>query len=218
MNAIVINLARRSQLLVEQQLRLLDEMEREERDPERLAALFRLDHLAARMRRNDENLLVLAGGQARHRSPNVVLDGVLLAALSEIEQYHRVRADISDLPMVSGHAVPDLVHLLAELIENATAFSPPDSPVVITSKQDDEQVTLEIRDEGIGLSPSGLAGANEVLAIPPDLSVAIAERMGLVVVSHLAARHSVRVSLSSSQAGTCATVRIPADLLTHEGA
>ncbi|HCT79519.1 MAG TPA: hypothetical protein DGT23_23740 [Micromonosporaceae bacterium] len=219
MNAIVVNLARRSQLLVEQQLRLLEEMEREERDPDRLAALFRLDHLAARLRRNDENLLVLAGGQVRRRpGEGLPLDGMVLAALSEIEQYQRVRAEVEDVAEVSGHATGDLIHLLAELFDNATGFSPPDSPVRVISVMDDESVTLEITDEGIGLSPGALAELNVLLAAPPDLTVAASERMGLVVVSHLAARHRVRVQLRSSHAGTCAKVRIPGDLLILEGA
>ncbi len=219
MNAIVINLARRSQLLVEQQLRLLDDMEREERDPDRLAALFRLDHLAARMRRNDENLLVLAGGQARRKpSSGMPLDALVLAALSEIEQYQRIRSDVDDTIKVSGRATGDLTHLLAELFENASAFSPPDSPVRVLSTIHAGGVTIEISDEGIGLSPAALTEINELLGTPPDLNLDASERMGLVVVSHLAARHQVRVQLRSGHTGTSAYVRIPDDLLKDEGA
>jgi len=220
MNAIVINLARRSRLLVERQLRLLDEMERDERDPERLAALFQLDHLAARLRRNDENLLVLAGGQMHRRTEpdqGVTLDGLLLAAVSEIESYHRVRSYVDNPTPVSGQAAPDLIHLLAELLDNAVAFSPPDSPVKVTSQDAGDHVMLKIIDEGIGLAPGALVEANGLLAAPPDLSVAASERMGLVVVSHLAARHQVRVRLTSSSAGTAASVRIPGALLIREG-
>ncbi len=217
MHAIVINLARRSRLLVERQLRLLDEMEREERDPDRLAALFQLDHLAARLRRNDENLLVLAGGQVRKRvdddDPGLPLDGVVLAALSEVESYHRIRSDVEDSTPVNGHAAPDLIHLLAELFDNATAFSPPDSPVSVTCQSDETGMTVRITDEGIGLAPGALMEANALLKMPPDLNIAASERMGLVVVSHLAARHQLRVTLSSSSAGTSANVRIPSDLL-----
>ncbi|WP_162908325.1 ATP-binding protein [Allorhizocola rhizosphaerae] len=206
---------------MERQLRILDEMEREERDPERLAALFQLDHLAARLRRNDENLLVLAGGQMRRRAddddPGVPLDGVVLAALSEVESYQRIRSDVEDGTPVSGHAAPDLIHLLAELFDNATAFSPPDSPVCVTCETDEIGTTLQITDEGIGLAPGALLEANALLKMPPDLSIAASERMGLVVVSHLAARHQIRVSLSSSSAGTSASVRIPGDLLFREG-
>lgn len=221
MNAIVINLARRSRLLVERQLRLLDEMEREERDPDRLAALFQLDHLAARLRRNDENLLVLAGGQIRRRAedddPGMPLDAVVLAALSEVESYQRIHSEVEDSVRVSGHAAPDLIHLLAELFDNATAFSPPDSPVKVTGQVEEEASVLRIADEGIGLAPSVLVEANTLLERPPDLNIAASERMGLVVVSHLAARHRIRVSLTSSSAGTSASVRIPSDLFLREG-
>lgn len=220
MNAIVINFARRSRLLVERQLRLLDEMERDERDPDRLAALFQLDHLAARLRRNDENLLVLAGGQARRRTEDtepVPLDAVVLAALSEIESYHRVSFDVEPTHRVSAHAAPDLVHLLAELLDNATAFSPPDSPVRLRAQPAPGGVAVHITDEGIGLAPGFLVETNDLLRTPPSLDLAASERMGLVVVSHLAARHRVRVSLVSSATGTTAEVVIPGDLLTSEG-
>jgi signal transduction histidine kinase len=219
MNAIFINLARRSQLLVEQQLQLLHEMQREERDPARLAGLFRVDHLASRLRRNDENLLVLAGGQPRRRAgAGLSLDDLVLAALSEVEQYHRLRPEFDVSGLVSGHATADLVHLLAELVENAIAFSPPDSPVRILSTKDGGDAVIEIADEGIGLSPGALAEANEMLEFPPELDLASSERMGLVVVSHLAARHRVRVSLRSSHIGTTATVRIPGELWRTKGA
>jgi K+-sensing histidine kinase KdpD len=225
MNAIVINLARRSRLLVERQLRLLDQMERDERDPDRLAALFQLDNLAARLRRNDENLLVLAGGQARRRSSSeeddgVSIDAIVLAALSEIEAYQRIRCDVEVASTVSSHAAPDLIHLLAELFElfdNATAFSPPDSPVKVDAKLSPEGVELTISDEGIGLAPGFLLETNDLLRTPPSLDVPASERMGLVVVSHLAARHQVRVSLESSAAGTTAVVRIPSEMLSSEG-
>ncbi|GIH07294.1 hypothetical protein Rhe02_53610 [Rhizocola hellebori] len=194
-------------------------MEREERDPDRLAALFRLDHLAARMRRNDENLLVLAGGQAR-RKPGVgmSLDALVLAALSEIEQYQRIRVEVDSTVRVGGQATGDLVHLLAELFDNAAAFSPPDSPVRVLSTAHGGGVTIEISDEGIGLSPVALTEANQLLGTPPDLNLDSSERMGLVVVSHLAARHRVRVQLRSGHAGTSAYVRVPDDLLIDEGA
>lgn len=219
MNAIVINLARRSQLLVEQQLHLLHEMQREERDPARLAALFRVDHLAARMQRFDENLLVLAGGQPRRRAGAALrLGDLVLAAVSEVEHYHRLRIEFGVSGQVGGHATADLVHLLAELVENAIAFSPPDSPVRILSTKDGDDAVIEITDEGIGLSPGGLAEANELLEFPPDLDLPASERMGLVVVSHLAARHRVRVRLRSSHTGTTATVRIPGELWRTEGA
>lgn len=220
MNAIVINVARRSRLLVDRQLRLLDELERDERDPDRLAALFQLDQLAARLRRNDENLLVLAGGQARRRTEEgdgVALDAVVLAALSEIVSYQRVRCDVEVPVAVSGRAAADLIHLVAELLDNATTFSPPECPVKVEAQPSPDGVILTISDEGIGLAPGFLLETNELLASPVQLDLAASERMGLVVVSHLAARHQVRVSLESSAAGTTAVVRIPSHLLSSEG-
>ncbi len=218
MNAIVINLARRSQLLVEQQLRLLEQMQREERDPARLAALFRVDHLASRLRRHDENVLVLAGGQPRRRiGAGLSLDELVLAALSEVEQYLRIRAEFELRGQVSAHATADLIHLLAELLDNATTFSPPESSVRVLSTKDGDDAVIEITDQGIGLSPVSLAEANELLESPTELDLAASERMGLVVVSHLAARHRITVRLRSSHQGTSAIVRIPPGIWRSEG-
>lgn len=213
-NAMFVNLARRSQVLVERQLELLDELEREESDPDQLENLFKLDHLAARMRRNDESLLVLAGTESSRRwNRPVGLGAVLLAASAEIEQYQRVRHDTrSDLHVV-GHAVGDLVHLFAELLENATAFSRPDTVVRVVAGADGTGAFVEIVDQGLGMSPSALAEANAVLAEPPAADVAASERMGLFVVSHLGARHGVQVRLRGGQEGLVARVRIPAELL-----
>ena len=157
-NAMFVNLARRSQVLVERQLELLDDLEREESDPDQLENLFKLDHLAARMRRNDESLLVLAGTDSTRRwNRPVGLGAVLLAAAAEIEQYQRVRIEsVADVHMV-GHAVGELVHLLAELLENATAFSRPDTSVVVTARVDAGGALIEIVDRGLGMSPTALA-------------------------------------------------------------
>ncbi|MET8835616.1 nitrate- and nitrite sensing domain-containing protein [Micromonospora sp. NPDC004540] len=213
-NAMFVNLARRSQVLVERQLELLDELEREESDPEQLENLFKLDHLAARMRRNDESLLVLAGTESSRRwNRPVGLGAVLLAASAEIEQYQRVRHDSrSDLHVV-GHAVGDLVHLFAELLENATAFSRPDTVVRVIAGADGTGAYVEIVDQGLGMSPAALAEANAVLAEPPAADVAASERMGLFVVSHLGARHGVQVRLRGGHEGLVSRVRIPAELL-----
>ncbi|MEU9742162.1 nitrate- and nitrite sensing domain-containing protein [Micromonospora chersina] len=213
-NAMFVNLARRSQVLVERQLELLDDLEREESDPDQLENLFKLDHLAARMRRNDESLLVLAGTESSRRwNRPVGLGAVLLAASAEIEQYQRVRHDSrSDLHVV-GHAVGDLVHLFAELLENATAFSRPDTVVRVVAGAEGPGAYVEIIDQGLGMSPAALAEANAVLAEPPAADVAASERMGLFVVSHLGARHGVRVRLRGGHEGLVARVAIPAELL-----
>ncbi|MEO3922601.1 nitrate- and nitrite sensing domain-containing protein [Micromonosporaceae bacterium B7E4] len=215
-NAMFVNLARRSQVLVERQLELLDELEQDESDPDQLDNLFKLDHLAARMRRNDDSLLVLAGTEATRRWNRPVLLGtVMLAAVAEIEQYQRIRHDVADELYVVGHAVADLVHLLAELLENASSFSRPDTVVQVDAAgQPDGSVLVEIVDQGLGMSPTALERANEVLAVPPDADVAASERMGLFVVSHLAARQGVRVRLrTTGQGGLVAAVRLPASLL-----
>ena len=159
-NAMFVNLARRSQVLVERQLELLDDLEREESDPDQLDNLFKLDHLAARMRRNDDSLLVLAGSEATRRwSDPVALPAVVLAAVAEIEHYPRVRHEAIDPVHVVGHAVADLVHLLAELLENATVFSPPHTSVQVTARGGERQgAIIEISDEGLGMSPAAVAG------------------------------------------------------------
>ncbi|WP_407567099.1 nitrate- and nitrite sensing domain-containing protein [Polymorphospora sp. A560] len=215
-NAMFVNLARRSQVLVERQLELLDELEREESDPDQLENLFKLDHLAARMRRNDESLLVLAGTESTRRwNRPVALSAVVLAAVAEIEQYPRVRHDVADDLHVVGHAVADLVHLLSELLENATAFSPPDTLVRVTGTgYGPETALIEIVDEGLGMSPTGVADANKLLAAPPAADLAASERMGLFVVSHLAARQGVRVQLRAAERGVVATIWLPGSVLS----
>ncbi|WP_240762275.1 nitrate- and nitrite sensing domain-containing protein [Micromonospora sp. HM134] len=213
-NAMFVNLARRSQVLVERQLELLDDLEREEADPDQLENLFKLDHLAARMRRNDESLLVLAGTESTRRwNRPVRLGAVLLAASAEIEQYQRVRHEsVADLYVV-GHAVGELVHLVAELLENATAFSRPDTLVRVTARAEGGGAVVEIADAGLGMSPTALAQANAVLAEPPVADVAAVERMGHFVVSHLAARHGVGVRLTAQGQGLVARLTLPATLL-----
>ncbi|BCB78411.1 hypothetical protein Pflav_048210 [Phytohabitans flavus] len=214
-NAMFVNLARRSQVLVERQLELLDELEREEGDPDQLANLFKLDHLAARMRRNDESLLVLAGTESSRRwNEPVALSTVAMAAAAEIEQYPRVRHEAVDNLYVIGHAVADVVHLLAELLENATNFSAPFTQVRMTTRSaSGRTASVEIVDEGLGMSETAVEEANALLAEPPAADVAASERMGLFVVSHLAARHSIRVRLVAAERGIVATVWLPPSLL-----
>jgi hypothetical protein len=216
LNAIHVRLARRSQALVYRQLRLLDEMESAELEPDQLANLFRLDHLATRMRRNDENLLVLAGGDGDRRwTQPIPLATVVLAGAAEIEQYARIRYDITDGVHIVGHAVADLVHLVAELLENATIFSPPETTVTVQGWATANGATLVISDEGMGMSRSALAKANHQIATPGNIDVAAAERMGLVVVGHLAHRQGVQVQLRPGERGVAVVVRLPPQLMAE---
>lgn len=202
-NAMFVNLSRRSQGLVERQLRLIDELENGEQDPEQLASLFKLDHLATRMRRHGENLLVLAGEEpARRRHQPVPLLDVLRAAVSEVEQYDRVELRTPPAAEIGGRAVNDVVHLLAELLENATSYSPHDATVVVTSARlDDDRVMVQVSDSGIGMSADELGVANERLATQPVVDVSVSRRMGLFVVGRLAWRHGIRVQLRPSETG-----------------
>src|SRR6266567_212773 len=203
LNAMFINLSRRSQSLIERQLSLIDSLEQSEQDPGRLSSLFRLDHLATRMRRNSENLLVLAGHEVTRRwSQPVPLVDVLRAAISEIEQYERVVLNVQPGIVVVGQAVNDAVHLVAEIVENATTFSPEDTQVYVSGQPlSSGGVLLDITDNGVGISDQEMSHANWRLDNPPVVDVAVSRRMGLFVVGRLAARHGVRVRLRHAQAG-----------------
>ncbi|MFJ6199365.1 nitrate- and nitrite sensing domain-containing protein [Micromonospora sp. NPDC092111] len=208
-------LARRIRTLITRQLRLLDEFEREEHDPEALARFFQLDHLAARMRRNGENLLVLAGGEpGRALEGAHLLSDVVQAAAAEIEEFPRVEIDVPTAA-VHGPVVGNLVHLIAELLENATVYSPPHTPVHVDGRRTVDGLTLRVHDQGIGLSTARLAAINERLLAPATLSSAAAGSMGLHVVAHLAARHGVRVQLHDTGRGTVAQVEVPEAALTR---
>ncbi|MFB4309021.1 nitrate- and nitrite sensing domain-containing protein [Actinomadura sp. GTD37] len=202
-NAMFVNLSRRSQSLIERQLRLIEELEQSERDEEQLANLFRLDHLATRMRRNSENLLVLGGQeQARRWNKPVPLIDVVRASLSEVEQYERVALRVQGDMAVAGPVVNDLVHLLAELVENATAFSSEHTKVTVSGQMlSGGGCMLQITDNGVGMSPEELEQANWRLANPPVIDFSAARRMGLFVVGRLAVRHGIRVELRAAQGG-----------------
>ncbi|MER5641216.1 nitrate- and nitrite sensing domain-containing protein [Kitasatospora sp. NPDC002227] len=219
-NAMFTNLSRRSQGLIQRQLSLISELESREADPDQLANLFKLDHLATRMRRNGENLLVLAGEDPGRRwTRPVPLVDVLRAAASEVEQYERIELAAVPSAEVAGRVVNDLVHLLAELLENATSFSSPQTRVRVTGHAlPDGRVLIEIHDTGIGLSPDDLAEINERLASPPTVDVSVSRRMGLFVVGRLSLRHGIRIQLRPSDSGgTTALVMLPLDVTTAGG-
>jgi hypothetical protein len=206
-----LNLARRSQTLIDRQLELIDDLERTEADPDALENLFKLDHLATRMRRNAEDLIVLSGAEpARRWSQPVPLVEVVRAALAEVEDYNRVELLPIDEIGVAGQAVSDVVHLLAELIENATSFSPPGTKVQVAGQQVSNGYVLEIEDRGLGMSDEELVEANERLANPPMVDFALSRMLGLYVVARLAQRYNIKVQLRHSwYGGITALVLLP---------
>ncbi|HEV3399693.1 MAG TPA: nitrate- and nitrite sensing domain-containing protein, partial [Actinomycetes bacterium] len=206
-----LNLARRSQSLIDRQLELIDDLERTEADPDALENLFKLDHLATRMRRNAEDLIVLSGAEpARRWSQPVPLVDVVRAALAEVEDYNRVELLPIDDIGVAGQAVSDVVHLLAELIENATSFSPPGTKVQVAGQQVSNGYVLEIEDRGLGMSDEELVEANERLANPPMVDFALSRMLGLYVVARLAQRYNIKVQLRHSwYGGITALVLLP---------
>lgn len=218
-NAVFLNIARRSQVIVHRQLKVLDEAERRQEDPEQLEMLFQLDHLSTRARRNAENLIILGGGQPGRRWRNPVsLTELTRGAGAETEDFARVK--IAKLPplAVNGPVVGDLVHLLAELIDNAASFSPPESRVDVRGNVVGKGVVLEIEDQGVGIEPARVEAFNETLRNPPDFGImALSDepRLGLFVVARLAARHGISVTLrDSAYGGTRAIVLVRTELLT----
>ena len=217
-NSIFANLSQRTQGLIERQIALITDLENNEADPDQLESLFKLDHLATRMRRNGENLLVLAGEEpGRTWNQPIPLVDVLRAAAAEVEEYERV--ELSGIPEtdIVGPAVTDLVHLLAELLENATTFSSPQTRVrVNATRLPDQRVLIEIHDKGIGLRPEDFTEINAKLNTPSGLDASVSRQMGLYVVGRLASRHGVRVQLrpSGEASGTTSLVMIP-DRLTQ---
>ncbi len=215
---VFLNIAHRSQVIVHRQLKVLDEAERGQEDPEQLEMLFQLDHLSTRARRNAENLIILGGSQPGRRWRNPVsLSELARGAAAETEHFARVK--IAKLPplAVNGPVVGDLVHLLAELIDNATSFSPPESRVEVRGNVVGRGVVLEIEDQGLGIEADRIDELNSMLANPPDfgiMALSSEPRLGLFVVARLAARHGIAVSLrESAYGGTRAIVLVRADLL-----
>lgn len=220
-NALFLNIAHRSQIVVHRQLELLDKAEHGEEDPNRLSVLFELDHLSTRARRNAENLIILGGEQPgrQWRNPVPLVD-LVRSAVAETEDYARVHVGhIAGVSIVGG-VVADLIHLIAELVENATSYSPPESRVDVTGNVVGRGAVVEIVDQGLGMGREQIAHANDVLREPPALSVSNLSsdsRMGLLVVSRIAARNGVTVKLSESDyGGIRAIVLIPTSLLAGD--
>ncbi|OUS88649.1 ATPase [Rhodococcus sp. NCIMB 12038] len=221
MNNVFETLARRSRSLIDLQLEMIEQLEFEERDPKRLDNLFRLDHLATRMRRNGDNLLILAGNSNRRGRPTPIqLGDAVRASISEVEHYQRVHVGAAPPVALTGAAGRDLVHVLAELLDNSLHFSPPDSAVTTTcARTIDGGVVIEIVDRGIGMSPNDLRELNDRIASTPEVTPDTARHMGLFVVSELAKRHDISVTLRPTldrprNAGITASVHVPGDVLT----
>ncbi|MFE3516309.1 nitrate- and nitrite sensing domain-containing protein [Streptomyces sp. NPDC059166] len=214
-------IARRTQQLIGQQLKKLDELEREHEDPEVLEGLFDLDHLTARLRRYEENLVILAGGSPhrRWRKPVPLLD-VMRSAQGEVQDYRRVVLDLDGTPWLSERAVGPVSHVLAELIENALTFSRPPSPVEVRAAQVSRGLAIEVEDRGLGMDEDQLAEANELMSRPPRMDVlAHSEdiRLGLYVISRLADQHGLRVEFRPSAFGGTRVVVLVPDRLTVPG-
>ena len=220
-NDMFINLSRRSQALVERQIGVIDRLEQDEQDPDQLASLFELDHLATQMRRNSENLLVLSGTTVNRRVTRPVpVSEVLGAAVSEVEKYARIQIAPGPEIKVQGRVVNDLAHLIAELLDNATAFSKPTTKVTVRATETRRgEIAIRIHDRGVGMQENDIEEANHKLSEPPEVDVSVAREMGLYVVGQLAKRHEIRVTLSNNddiEGGVTAQVVLPVSLL-HKG-
>ncbi|MFD2478681.1 sensor histidine kinase [Amycolatopsis albidoflavus] len=216
-SSVFVNLSRRSQSLVQRQLQLIERLERDEEDADQLATLFQLDHLATRMRRNNENLMVLSGAEPGRRSGQpVATHDVLRAAVSEIEQYQRVSVQHPPAVKIVGFAASDVQRLIAELLDNATAFSAPETQVTVATRlAEDGSLNVDILDKGIGMNEYEVVEANGRLTDSGSVDLATSRRMGLFVVGRLAGRHRIGVSLHGGKdiVGVRATVVVPPELV-----
>ncbi|HEX3963464.1 MAG TPA: nitrate- and nitrite sensing domain-containing protein, partial [Trebonia sp.] len=217
-NQVFLNISMRNQSLLYRQLKMLDSMERKTSDPGALAELFRLDHLTTRMRRHAEGLIILSGStpDRGRREPVPVID-VLRAAVAEVEDYVRVDVVSESRDLVVGSAVSDMIHLLAELVENAAVFSPPNTRIEVRADRVGTGLVAEIDDRGLGLSDADRDAVNRRLASPPEFDLANSDQLGLFIVSQLATRHRVMVSLrESAYGGTTAIVRLPFGVVVRD--
>ena len=207
-NQVFLNISLRNQSLLHRQLGMLDGMERRTSDPAALADLFRLDHLTTRMRRHAEGLIILSGSTPGRgwRDPVPVVD-VLRAAVAEVEDYVRVDVVSESPDLVAGIAVNDVIHLVAELVENATVFSPPNTRIEVRADRVGTGLVAEVEDRGLGLSPDEIDDINRRLANPSEFDLVNSEKLGLFVVSSLAARHKIKVSLRRSAYGGTTAIR-----------
>ena len=211
---IFVTLARRNSSLVDRQLALIDKLESKEEDPETLAGYYRLDHLSTRMRRNAESLLVLAGAESpRMWEKPLEVGDVVRAALGEVDEYQRIDILALEPVRVAGHVVSDIAHLLSELLDNATQFSPPTERVRVAGLFDESGYLLTISDHGIGMSDQRIVELNQLLSHPPVLGLALEPTLGLYVVARLAARHGMRVRLAAGVPGTTVRITVPRTLL-----
>jgi signal transduction histidine kinase len=218
-NRVFVNLSWRSQSLLHRQLRLLDEMERRASSPDELEDLFRLDHLTTRMRRHAEGLVILSGQPTmRAWDHPVAAEDVVRAAIAEVEDYTRVEVTGVAAAAVTGAAVADVIHLLAELVENAVAFSPPTTEVTVKVEAVANGLAVEVVDRGIGLHPDEMDELNRRLADAVEFDLVDTDRLGLFVVARLAARHGIQVRLQpSAYGGISAVVLIPHALVMPDG-
>ncbi len=218
---LVVNLARRNQTLIDRQIETIDSLEANEENPDRLEQLFALDHLATRMRRNAESLLIVAGAEPpRRRGAPVDVADVLRVAMSEIEDYRRVSLRSVDDALIGNQSAVDLAHLLSELMENAASFSPPDTQVEVKGMQEpDGYYLISVTDAGIGMSDEQLSAANTILANPPELGLGLSRSLGFIVVGRLARRLGVRVELArGTSTGVTALVLVPSSVLAGASA
>ncbi|HEX6219871.1 MAG TPA: ATP-binding protein [Acidimicrobiia bacterium] len=211
---ILVTLARRNSSLVDRQLAVLDELEDREEDPRILSGYYRLDHLATRMRRNAESLLVLAGSESPRiwAKPTDMAD-VVRAAVGEVDEFQRIEVPALEPARMSGSAVSDISHLLAELLENAIQFSPPSEPVRVMGLFGVDGYQITVSDRGVGMTEARVAELNRILEKPPALGLSVEPTLGIYVVSKLAHRHGVRVELVRGVPGVTARVTVPRDHL-----
>ena len=216
---IVVNLARRSQALLDRQVEYIDQLENSEENPDRLEQMFKVDHLATRMRRNAESLLVLADADpGRRRGGPIAIADVLRVAMGEIENYKHIELTAVEPGQITAAAAVDLAHLAAELMENATQFSPPNAPVEVSGTLDDEHYVIRVVDHGMGMPDDQLELANATFAEPPDLGLAMGRSLGFVVIGRLAQRVGATVSLSETpDSGVTASILVPTSVFSSVG-